>query len=119
MPDVLSQASSGMLRELRAFLDPHDVAEARRDPIAFLGDDALPTEDGGPPVAWGRLWNGTYSNLYGENVPASLQRWGYVVWDARRWEELGALGLVAEQWQAVPGLVKRIEDMYHWSPMGD
>ncbi|KAK8115552.1 hypothetical protein PG984_012054 [Apiospora sp. TS-2023a] len=132
MPSVLSQESSHSLRAYRRFDDPHawwdprEEAEERRDPVEFLGDDAasLATDErkgpgSGPPIAWVRLWNGHHSNLYGENVPPSPQRWGYVMWDARRWEELGTLGLVAEQWEAVPDVVEWIENMYNWSPTWD
>ncbi|KAK7943915.1 uncharacterized protein PG986_013028 [Apiospora aurea] len=66
----LSIAAQKLRRGARRGLGPWDEAEARRDPLAFLGD-SVPTE-GGPPVAWVRLWNGKYANLYGGYVPPSL-----------------------------------------------
>ncbi|KAK8023324.1 hypothetical protein PG991_006563 [Apiospora marii] len=126
MPFVLSQSCPYALRGLRLLdpdeeddRDPRDEAEARRDPIAFLGDDDDDAAAEAPPIAWVRLWSGRYSHLYGENVPPTVQRWGYVMWDARRWDGLGALGLVARQWQAAPAVGNWIETMYHWSPTED
>ncbi|KAK8085768.1 hypothetical protein PG997_007039 [Apiospora hydei] len=110
----LGVEAQNLRRGARRGLDPWDEAEARRDPLEFLGD-GVPTEEG-PPVAWVRLWNGKYSNLYGGYVPPSLGEWGYVMWDERRWRDLGALELVAEQWETAPKLVKSIKDRYHWSP---
>ncbi|KAK8118139.1 uncharacterized protein PG998_006420 [Apiospora kogelbergensis] len=105
--------------------DPRDEAEARRDPIAFLGDYDENTVSPGegaeveerPPIAWVRLWKGRYSHLYGDYVPLPVRKWGYVMWDERRWADLGALDLVAKQWKKTPELAERINRNYHWSPI--
>lgn len=105
--------------------DPRDEAEARRDPIAFLGDYDENTVSPGegaevverPPIAWVRLWKGRYSHLYGDYVPLPVRNWGYVMWDERRWADLGALDLVAKQWKKTPELAERINRNYHWSPI--
>ncbi|KAL2015312.1 hypothetical protein VTK56DRAFT_5890 [Thermocarpiscus australiensis] len=56
-----------------------DLAEARREKLAFAGD----TEDD-PPLAWVIGWRGRYSNTYGFIIPAPLKAWGHVFWDRRR-----------------------------------
>ncbi|KAL2262529.1 hypothetical protein VTK26DRAFT_1059 [Humicola hyalothermophila] len=56
-----------------------DLAEARKDRVAFAGD----TEDG-PPLAWVIGWCGRYCNTHGPIIPAELKAWGYVSWDRRR-----------------------------------
>ncbi|KAJ2986361.1 hypothetical protein NUW58_g5066 [Xylaria curta] len=96
--------------------NPRDEAEQRRDPICFVGD-AVPPD--GPPFAWVALWGGKYSHIYGEYVPEAVKRWGYIMWDERRWADMGADGnLVARQWDTSPDLVKDIENDHDWSPVG-
>lgn len=52
-----------------------------------------------PPLAWVLLWDGKYCNLYGEYVPDEFRRWGYVLWDERRWNNIeGARELLIELW---------------------
>ncbi|KAG8156539.1 hypothetical protein KVR01_013643 [Diaporthe batatas] len=52
-----------------------------------------------PPLAWVLMWDGKYCNLYGEYIPDELRRWGYVMWDERRWNSIdGALGLLIRLW---------------------
>lgn len=89
-----------------------DEAEERRDPMEFAGD-ALPPN--GPPFAWVLLWSSKYANIYGGYVPEPLRRWGYVMWDERRWAGLGAL--VTKQWESAPELVEEIERDFDWSPL--
>ncbi len=64
------------------------------------------------------LWGGIYSNICGEYVPCSVRQWGYVMWDERRWTELGAKDLVSKQWGKAPDLVEEIEEDYGWRPSG-
>ncbi|KAK4234038.1 hypothetical protein C8A03DRAFT_18985, partial [Achaetomium macrosporum] len=90
-----------------------DEAEQRRDKMEFAGDVVPPN---GPPLGWVALWNGTYANIYGEYVPRTVREWGYVMWDERRWKELGADGLVSKQWETAPELVEEIETDYDWRP---
>lgn len=71
-----------------------DALTARRAPLPFLGDDDL----GGPPLAWAVIWDGTYSNLFGEYMPDEMRRWAYVLWDAGRLEERGGRGVLERQW---------------------
>jgi hypothetical protein len=63
------------------------------------------------------LWGGKYANIYGGYVPESLKRWGYVIWDASRWTDIGANELFAMQWETAPELVEQIEFDYSWSPV--
>lgn len=92
-----------------------DEVEQRRDPIDFVSDVVPPD---GPPLAWVLLWGGKYANIYGAYVPESLRQWGYVIWDERRWIDMGAKELIARQWETVPELVKEMELDYDWSPIG-
>lgn len=50
-------------------------------------------------------------------MPESLKRWGYVIWDASRWTDMGMNELVAMQWETAPELVEQIEFDYSWSPV--
>lgn len=104
-----------------------DLAEQRRDPIPFAGDEDSPvlpisaaaahtvlnkteTQDEGaskvfdtcgPPVAWVLMWHGKYSNLYGEGIPAEFRSWGYVMWDERRWNGMyGAKRFLLYRWES-------------------
>ncbi len=95
-------------RELRD-LNAKDMAEARRDPLAFVGD--VPT---GPPWGWVVLFGGRYANICGEHVPQVARAWGYVMWDRQRWAGAGAL--LAKQWSTFPELVREIFDGYGWLP---
>lgn len=72
----------------------------------------------GPPLGWVLLWNGTYTNIYGEYIPTSLKQWGCVIWDERRIVSLGIKDVVAKQWELYPDLVNHIETDYEWSPIG-
>ncbi|KAL2139007.1 hypothetical protein VTI28DRAFT_5912 [Corynascus sepedonium] len=98
-----------------AWLNVRDEAEQRKDPLKFTGDTVPPD---GPPLAWVLLWGGTYANLYGEYIPSKLKQWGHVMWDERRWVELGAKSLVSKQWETAPELVELIEVYYGWRPSG-
>ncbi|KAI3334162.1 hypothetical protein F4824DRAFT_468903 [Ustulina deusta] len=98
------------------FPNARDEAEQRRDPMHFVGDAVPPDE---PPFAWVALWGGQYANIYGEYVPQSVRRWGYVMWDERRWINMGAEeNPVARQWKMSPDLVEEIEIDYNWRPAG-
>lgn len=47
--------------------------------MPFLGD-----EEKAPPLSWVIIWGKTYSNSYGDDIPAVLRDWGYVFWDRER-----------------------------------
>jgi len=96
------------------FPDARDTAEQRRDPMDFVGDAVPPDE---PPLAWVLLWGGKYANIYGEYVPESLRRCGYVMWNESWWTDMGAKELVVMQWEMAPELIEEIEDDYNWSPV--
>jgi hypothetical protein len=94
-------------------LDARDEAEQRKEVMEFAGD-AVPPD--GPPLGWVLLWNGIYVNISGEHVPSTVQKWGYVMWDKRRWSGWGARALVLKQWEAGPERVENIEMFYGWKP---
>lgn len=72
-------------RRDRLFSD-RDRAQQRRDAIPFKGD-----KENLPPLAWVTLWEGTYRNLFGSYIPDSFRDWGYVMWDAGRLVNSGAI----------------------------
>ncbi|KAK4182039.1 hypothetical protein QBC35DRAFT_457703 [Podospora australis] len=98
--------------------NPRDEAQDQREPMDFLGDVVPP--DGKPPLGWVLLWGGVYSNIYGEYTPPSLKRWGYVMWDEKRWISWGpdAKELVHHQWNAFPERVDEIYNDFDWIPAG-
>ncbi|PKK47516.1 hypothetical protein CI102_9844 [Trichoderma harzianum] len=109
------KASQSDRREMStSFPDKRDEAEQRQDPIRFTGDTVPPN---GPPLAWVLLWGGKYANIYGEYVPESLRRWGYVIWDKIRWDSMEAKELIARQWEMEPELVEEIKIDIGWSPL--
>ncbi|KAL1856415.1 hypothetical protein VTK73DRAFT_8290 [Phialemonium thermophilum] len=66
-----------------------DRMETRRVPLPFRGD-AEDARDGlRPPLAWTLLWHDTYSNVYGDLIPARMRNGGYIFWDASRMRETG------------------------------
>lgn len=112
MRDVLG--SLAQIVTLRFLAQP-----VRRDESLNTRDEAVPPD--GPPLGWELLWNGTDVNIYGEFVPLTVRQWGYVMWDERRWMELGPdwKDLMARQWEREPELVEGVEDLYrHWRPSG-
>ncbi|KAF2968709.1 hypothetical protein GQX73_g4903 [Xylaria multiplex] len=115
MREVLGCSAQYERRELSdSFPNTRDEAEQRRDPIHFVGDTVPPD---GPTFAWVSLWGRKYSNIYGDYVPRSLRRWGYVMWDKRRWINMGAgEDLIVGQWETSPQLVQDIEVQYNWRP---
>ena len=82
----------------RKYPSERDEKQGRRDPLPFRGDSEL---DGklGPPLGWTIIWDGTYSNIFGENTCKAIQRWGYVFWDAARLEVTGAQEVLVRQWR--------------------
>lgn len=116
MRKALGSVAQNDRREMSTnFPNARDAAEQRRDPMDFVGD-AVPPDD--PPLAWVLLWDGKYANIYGEYVPELLRRWGYVIWNESRWNEMRAKQLVVMQWETAPELVEEIEDGCGWSPVG-
>ncbi|KAI0110387.1 hypothetical protein GGR51DRAFT_511021 [Nemania sp. FL0031] len=65
------------------------------DPVRFLGDLLPPN---GPPLAWIRLRKGKYGDYYHRpKVPEPLKRWGFAMWDAKRFADTGSEGLITEE----------------------
>lgn len=116
MSKALGTLAQNDRREMSTnFPDSKDETEQRRDPIYFNGD-VIPPD--GPPLAWVLLWGGKYANIYGEYVPESVRRWGYVFWDQSRWMHIGTdEELIARQWHTAPDLVEEIELDCGWSPI--
>lgn len=81
--DAVSQDNQDTRRE--HWYSDHDQAQDSRQKISFEGD----TLDA-PPLAWVHFWKGESSNLFGDWVPKTFQRWGYIMWDAPRLDESGA-----------------------------
>jgi hypothetical protein len=91
--EALDEGTQYMRR--RQYPSEQDEKQDRRDPFPFEGDCvALVGADGVwtslPPLAWTVLWGETYSNIFGWCVEKTIQRSGWVLWDARRIEETGA-----------------------------
>ncbi|KAI1149085.1 hypothetical protein F4825DRAFT_431758 [Nemania diffusa] len=96
-------------------LSARDEAEQRRDSITFVGDSVPPD---GPPFAWVALWGGKYSNVYGDYVPHPLRKGGYVMWDRRRWSDMGAgEDFIVGQWKTSPEFLEDIECDYSFRPV--
>lgn len=74
-----------------------DRKQRRRDPFPFQGDVESDPDGVYPPLAWTVLWEGTYSNLYGYYVGDEIRSWGYVIWDAPRFEQMGAEAVLRRQ----------------------
>lgn len=73
-----------------------DHKQGHREPLIFQGD----RQDGAfPPLAWTLVWEGTYSNIFGDYILENFQEWGWVIWDADRLEITGAKELLMRQWQ--------------------
>ncbi|KAJ4138628.1 hypothetical protein NW768_002478 [Fusarium equiseti] len=81
------------VRRLNLVFSARDRAQAEREPMPFMGDN----EDS-PPLAWVTIWKGTYSNLFGQWIPRSFLRWGYVMWDSDRIVSTGAIAALEEKW---------------------
>ncbi|KXH49793.1 hypothetical protein CSIM01_03930 [Colletotrichum simmondsii] len=100
------------------FPTARDKLERAKTSMKFMGDNVPPLS---PPLAWVLLWNGRYSNVFGGFVPEELRRWGYVMWDEQRWNEMGAgaKGLIREQWKSHHvGLIETLEAVY-WGSNGN
>jgi hypothetical protein len=78
-------------RRDRSFSDPGRAQECR-DAMPFKGDKEYL-----PSLAWVRLWKVTYNNLFVWYIPGNLRDWGYVMWDAGRLVNSGAVATV-ENW---------------------
>ncbi|KAF2968599.1 hypothetical protein GQX73_g4971 [Xylaria multiplex] len=93
-----------------------DEAERQGQRVSFAGD-LLPPD--GPPLAWVVLWDGRYTNFYGGAAPTQLKRWGYVMWDARRWADVGEKELrelFVEQWKKSREAIDCINLFIYWEP---
>ncbi|POS70690.1 hypothetical protein DHEL01_v210913 [Diaporthe helianthi] len=87
------------------FYSEHDEPQDTRQEMLFEQDDLL-----SPPLAWVTFWGGRYSNQIGEHIPAALHRWGYVMWDAKRLKESGAMEYIELEWQCKYGIRGSSED---------
>lgn len=94
--DILSESAQSFRRRTR-FTD-RDRKEQQREEMLFNGDD-----EAKPSLAWTSIWDGTYSNIYGNVIPDELRRWGYVMWDATRMESSGATDVLKRQWDQAWG----------------
>lgn len=90
--------------------DDRDRAEEGRDALMFTGDDSAR-----PPLAWVLLWNGKYSNLYGEYMPKKLRRQGYVMWDEQRLADKGLKEYFIRLWAESPELERVQADWPVWN----
>lgn len=65
-------------------------------PLPFCGDNEWQPRIKGncPPLAWTLMWQGKYSFLFGQCIPAWTQDGGYVMWDAERIESTGARAIL-------------------------
>lgn len=98
----LEEALDGraLFRRRRRWPSRRDAMERRRDPMPFRGDRETVVDAQGllyPPMAWVALWGGTYSNVFGDNLPAALRLWAYVMWDATRLDPVAGDVLVQVQ----------------------
>ncbi|KAI0414446.1 hypothetical protein F5X98DRAFT_389971 [Xylaria grammica] len=108
---------STQMQRRRIYPTARDQAEQRGDQMSFAGDSLLPDE---PPLAWVALWGGRYVNFYGRFVPESLKLWGFVMWDARRWADVGEDGLkdlFVEHWKADHQAVRSVSHYTGWKPL--
>ncbi|KAI0423748.1 hypothetical protein F5Y09DRAFT_336333 [Xylaria sp. FL1042] len=92
-----------------------DQAERRQDPMSFHGDSS-PVD--GPPLAWVHAWGGRYANKFGDIMPESLNRCGYVMWDARRWDGMGGREFFINKWRARPNHLQWIKSRLGLTPVG-
>ncbi|KAG8157135.1 hypothetical protein KVR01_013125 [Diaporthe batatas] len=86
------------------FCEHNDLQNTQQE-MLFEHDDLL-----SPPLAWVAFWNGRYSNLIGAYIPKALQRWGYVMWDATRLKESGAMEYIELEWQCKYGVRGSLEE---------
>ncbi|KAH7268862.1 hypothetical protein B0J15DRAFT_233208 [Fusarium solani] len=114
LKDALSEdAQSSRRYELDVPPDPRDEIARNRHCMDFTGDAVPPTE---PPLGWVQLWGEGYANIYGEYVPKSVQRWGYVMWNKERWDFPIRHGLL-ERWCQWPSDDLEVGYMhYAWRP---
>ncbi|KAF4340260.1 hypothetical protein FBEOM_5771 [Fusarium beomiforme] len=75
-------------------LSDRDLAQDRREEIMFEAD-----REDLVPMAWVTIWKGTYSNLYGTHMRDSFRDWGYVMWDADRLVNSGAVDTLKYEWE--------------------
>lgn len=75
----------------------NDVKEAQRAPLPFLGDFTDNLEKPHPPLAWAKIWNGTFSNMLGSWIARGIHSWGYIFWDADRLERTCAKKVLSRQ----------------------
>ncbi|WAO92282.1 Hypothetical protein NCS54_00978400 [Fusarium falciforme] len=111
---ALSEAAQSSRRyELDVPPDPRDEIARDRRFMDFTGDAVPPT---GPPFGWVQLWGEGYANIYGEYVPKSVQRWGYVMWNKERWDFPIGHRLL-ERWCRWPSDDIQVGSMhYSWRP---
>ncbi|KAK4864857.1 hypothetical protein LT330_001480 [Penicillium expansum] len=62
--------------------------------LIFQGDQCFTL----PPLAWTRVCGGGYKYLFQGFSPSAFRQWGWVMWDAARFERLGADHVMMQQW---------------------
>ncbi|KAF9765755.1 hypothetical protein IL306_001895 [Fusarium sp. DS 682] len=92
----LFEATDERLQDQRRerLLSGRDLAQDRREQMLFDGD-----REDRPPLAWVTIWKETYSNLYGTHMRDSFREWGYVMWDAGRLVNSGAVDTLNYEWE--------------------
>ncbi|KPM35809.1 hypothetical protein AK830_g10746 [Neonectria ditissima] len=83
----------GRERDRAGRVSDRDRAQYRRDKMPFVGDRI-----DSPPLAWVTIWREEYSNLICRAIPKLLHDWGYVMWDADRLVDSGALAVFEKEW---------------------
>ncbi|KAJ3540505.1 hypothetical protein NM208_g5036 [Fusarium decemcellulare] len=75
-----------------------DRAQDSRQKMIFNGD-----RDDSPPLAWVTIWQELYSNIYSNYIPEPLHKWGYIMWDAGRLVDSGAMAILDREWKTKYG----------------
>ncbi|RSL95474.1 hypothetical protein CDV31_013871 [Fusarium ambrosium] len=114
LEDALSEIAQSTRRyELDVPPDPRDEMARDRHCMDFTGDAVPPTT---PPSGWVHLWGG-YANIYGEYVPRTVQRWGYVMWNKERWDFPGGGDRLMDSQCRWPSDDPDVGDIhYSWRP---
>lgn len=81
-------------------LTDRDLRSQAREAFPFRGDHVPDPKGEFPPLAWTLLWHDTYSNIMGCWIPSALRNWGYVFWDAGKFET-GAKEVLVRQWKSL------------------
>ncbi|RAK80265.1 uncharacterized protein BO72DRAFT_525481 [Aspergillus fijiensis CBS 313.89] len=81
-------------------LTDRDLRSQAREAFPLRGDHVPDPKGEFPPLVWTLLWHDTYSNIMGCWIPSALRNWGYVFWDAGKFET-GAKEVLVRQWKSL------------------